>query len=408
MELTDLIQTFLGEEKTSKLVPGRILAVDDDEGNLVVMEELLSEKYDVAITTSPDKALELATSTEFDMVLSDQRMPGITGVELLRKVRDAYPQTVRVIISAYADSKAMLQAINVGEVYRFIMKPWEADDVLAVVRQGLEYRLSMLVIVRLVQELHGKNVDLVKTLEELRQTQEKLLHSAKLATVGQLTSSIVREMKNHVTGVKLLADSVGPVNLPPELAEYVKLGVTSAQSLFELVSGINAFATRDEWKLKRSRVPFNSVLEEALSVVRLDSRTGQVLVKLVPGDGVGSAVVDAEKVRQVVVNLVRNGLDATSAGGRIEVVSGVENDGRLFFEVRDDGEGMTEEVAQHAFDPFFTTRKDALGLGLEVCRRVVEAHGGEVKLSSAPGRGTAVHVALPIEPGCENNRGGVS
>lgn len=398
MEIATLIRTFLGEDTISELVPGRILAVDDDEGNLVVLEEFLCDDYDIVTTTSPAEALQLVRSGEFDMVISDQRMPDITGVELLREVRKLHPDTIRIIISAYSDAKAMLDAINVGEVYRFILKPWDPDQVEAVVREGLDYRLQRLVIQRLVNELHKKNLDLEAAMKTLRTTQDRLLQTAKLATVGQLTSSIVRELKNHVTGVKLLADAVEKADVPAEFSEFVQLGVASAETLFELIGGLNAFAHKDRWKLKRNSCDLNKLVETGLRVAHLDERAGQRNITLVAEPGLPGAIIDGEKVRQVVVNLVLNALDATGAGGRVEITTFSADARTVSFRVRDNGAGMSPEVLEQLKGPFVSAREEGLGLGLQVCRRVVEAHGGKMDILSAPDQGTAVTIELPTEP----------
>lgn len=397
MDLMKLVHAHLGEDIARKLVPGKVLAVDDDGGNLVILDALLSDSYTVTTTLSPKEALKLVETQEFDMVLSDQRMPEMTGVELLKLVRERHPYTVRVIVSAYSDARAILQAINEGEVYRFILKPWEPEDVLGVVRQGLEYRLSMLSIRRLGEELHKRNVKLVDTLDELRRTQQKLLESAKLATVGQLTGSIIRELKNHVTGVKMLADMTKDMEVPPALAEYIRVGADSAQSLFDLVGGLGSFAASGEWRLRRSRSTLNLVAEEALRVARLDPRCASVLPKLELDPALPLVPMDAEKMRQVVVNLLLNALDATPAGGRIVLSTyrGAQN--KVGVRVEDSGRGIPPELLDRVGDPFVSTREDALGLGLAVCRNVAEAHGGKIEIASAPGKGTRVSVELPAE-----------
>jgi signal transduction histidine kinase len=405
MELASLIRTFLGEKTISELVPGRILAVDDDEGNLVVLEEFLIDDYEIVTTTSPAEALELVRTSDFDMVISDQRMPGITGVELLREVRKLHPDTIRIIISAYSDAKAMLDAINVGEVYRFILKPWDPDQVETVVRKGLEYRLQRLVIQRLVDELHAKNLDLEEAMASLRATQDRLLQTAKLATVGQLTSSIVRELKNHVTGVKLLADAVEKADVPQEFAEFVELGVASAETLFELIGGLNSFANKDSWKLKRNNHNLNELVSTGLRVALLDERANQRTIEFMPAAEMASGILDGEKVRQVVVNLVLNALDATEVGSRIEVSTTSSGTGSVSFRVKDDGAGIPTELLNQLQGPFVTGREDGLGLGLQVCRRVVEAHGGTMDILSAPDEGTAVTVDLPTEPGLADESG---
>ncbi len=398
MDILQLIENNLGSDVTKRLVPGKILAVDDDEGNLVVLEDLLIDDYEVVTTTSPHEAMKLVDSTEFDMVISDQRMPGITGVELLSRVRETHPDTVRMIISAYSDAKAILQAINEGQVYRFILKPWDPEEVDTVVKQGLEHRLHVLAIKTLVTELAGKNVRLEEALEQLHLTQEKLLHSAKLATVGQLTASIVHELKNHITGVRLLTEIVDEAQVPEELADYARMGHDSAKALFDMINGINSFARKDAWKLKRGRTTVQELLDDTLSIVKTDARTRMRELTLGASEGVPALVLDSDKMRQVLVNLVRNALDATDQDGRVELSAFALNESTVAFKVADNGSGITPEQLESICDPFFTTKDNGLGLGLEICRQIVEAHGGQLKIDSTVGQGTDVVVALPVRP----------
>lgn len=397
MGINRLIESYLGKETVKSLVKGRILAVDDDDGNLAVLEELLMDDYEITVTDSPKEALALASDGEYDMVISDQRMPGITGVELLKRIRESHPDTVRIIISAYSDASAILAAINEGQVYRFILKPWSPEEVETVVRQGLEHRLHVLAIRRLVGDLAERNESLSRAIAQLQATQVKLLHSAKLATVGQLTASIVHELKNHITGVRLLTEIVKESVVPEEFAEYVQTGHDSAQALFDLISGINAFARKDDLTLKRRRCDAEELLRSALSIVRSDRRAKQRNLTFDVTPGLPPVVLDPDKLRQVVVNLLRNALDATEAGANIRLSLESVVPGNVQIQVRDDGTGIEDEALEQVFTPFFTTKENGLGLGLEICRNIVEAHGGRLSLESTLGQGTTVTVALPVQ-----------
>lgn len=341
--------------------------------------------------------MALASDGEYDMVISDQRMPGITGVELLKRIRESHPDTVRIIISAYSDASAILAAINEGQVYRFILKPWSPEEVETVVRQGLEHRLHVLAIRRLVGDLAERNESLSRAIAQLQATQVKLLHSAKLATVGQLTASIVHELKNHITGVRLLTEIVKESVVPEEFAEYVQTGHDSAQALFDLISGINAFARKDDLTLKRRRCDAEELLRSALSIVRSDRRAKQRNLTFDVTPGLPPVVLDPDKLRQVVVNLLRNALDATEAGANIRLSLESVVPGNVQIQVRDDGTGIEDEALEQVFTPFFTTKENGLGLGLEICRNIVEAHGGRLSLESTLGQGTTVTVALPVQ-----------
>ncbi len=107
--------------------------------------------------------------------------------------------------------------------------------------------------------------------------------------------------------------------------------------------------------------------------------------------------LDAERLEQVILNLVRNAVEAMPAGGTVRL-STRARDGGAELAVSDDGPGMSEEVVERAFEAFYTTKSKGSGLGLAVCRQIVLAHGGEVRLDTAPGEGTTFTIYLPGAP----------
>ncbi len=108
---------------------GRVLYVDDEEINLINFRETLCDEFEIFTAASGPEALALLEREgEMALVVSDQRMPGMSGIELLVKVRDAYPNTIRMIISAYTEVHELIEAINQAEVYRYFVKPWKEDS----------------------------------------------------------------------------------------------------------------------------------------------------------------------------------------------------------------------------------------------------------------------------------------
>ena len=116
----------------------KVLFVDDDPANLVVCEAACGDDFEVVTASSAEAALELMRTEEVGVIVADQRMPGTTGVELLERVRVEYPDTVRVLITAYSDIQAAIAAINRGRIFRYINKPWDDGELQMTVRQGLE------------------------------------------------------------------------------------------------------------------------------------------------------------------------------------------------------------------------------------------------------------------------------
>jgi serine/threonine-protein kinase len=115
----------------------RVLFVDDDERVLNALRALFREPFDVITAESGPAALELLKANPVQIVVSDQRMPGMTGVELLREVKKAMPRTVRILLTGYSDLAAMVGSINEGEVFRFVKKPWDNEEILEVMMEAM-------------------------------------------------------------------------------------------------------------------------------------------------------------------------------------------------------------------------------------------------------------------------------
>jgi len=119
--------------------PGRILVVDDEESVLIILGEVLRFKgYEVAEATNGKRALEIAEKTSFSAILCDQRMPGMTGLELLAKLRELQPNASRILLTGVVDLAVILEAINKGEIYRFLVKPWMREDLLVAIQNGVQ------------------------------------------------------------------------------------------------------------------------------------------------------------------------------------------------------------------------------------------------------------------------------
>lgn len=115
----------------------RLLCVDDEPLVLNALMRLFRQHYEVGIATSGAQALQLMSTLPFDVVISDQRMPGMNGVELLGRIREQHPRTMRILLTGYADLQATLDAVNRGEVYRYVTKPWDNDQLRLVVQQAM-------------------------------------------------------------------------------------------------------------------------------------------------------------------------------------------------------------------------------------------------------------------------------
>ncbi len=117
-----------------------LLLVDDDTEVLLLLEDLFSSRgYQITTASNPLKALEILDDTEPDLVIADYQMPDLNGIELLKDVREKLPETMRILLTAHGDLKVAIEAINVADVYKFISKPWDNNDLLITVQRALEH-----------------------------------------------------------------------------------------------------------------------------------------------------------------------------------------------------------------------------------------------------------------------------
>lgn len=117
----------------------KILIVDDEPANLRALERLFREHYEVLTAVSGAEALEVLGKHDVALLITDQRMPGMTGIKLLKKTVTLRPRMVRIILTGYTDVDALVEAINCGEVYRYVTKPWSNEELRITVKRALEH-----------------------------------------------------------------------------------------------------------------------------------------------------------------------------------------------------------------------------------------------------------------------------
>lgn len=210
-----------------------------------------------------------------------------------------------------------------------------------------------------------------------------------------MLSGIAHEVRNPLGGIALFAGMLREeLDDDPEQREMVERIERELDLLGRVVNDFLAYARRMPPQLET--LALDQLIEEVVQVVRADAEAGSVALdsRTEPTSVLG----DAEQLRRVLLNLLRNGVQACSAGGRVEV--SCSPDGGPHAEIVDDGCGIPDELREEVFRPFFTTREKGTGLGLALSRKIVDEHGGELSIDSEPGRGTTVRLQLqPARPG---------
>ena len=164
-----LVEVDTGDAILSSNTNPKILIVDDEEAILETLTFTFMDDYEVLTTPDPQAALALLEANQpVAVVITDQRMPGMTGVELLKRVYERFPETVRIILTGFADSEATIRAINDGHIYGYVNKPWEPDELKSMVRRAVELHRLTVENRRLVEDLRHANFFLGAVMDRLR------------------------------------------------------------------------------------------------------------------------------------------------------------------------------------------------------------------------------------------------
>lgn len=229
-------------------------------------------------------------------------------------------------------------------------------------------------------------------LRRLEESQAQMARQVRLAGIGELAAAISHELRNPLgviaNALYLIRNRLQELG-DPRLLGPVDLAEREVRSATRIVSELLDFAR----SRPHSPIPVlvTQLVEDAVAVVPAPAGVG--LSQSVEPDLV--ALVDPDPLRQVLVNLITNAYEACEEGDRVTVSGRAGPDGRVELEITDTGAGMGPETAQRAFEPFFTGKAHGTGLGLAVVRRIIDTHGGDIRIDSEIGRGTTVTIELP-------------
>jgi PAS domain S-box-containing protein len=245
----------------------------------------------------------------------------------------------------------------------------------------------------------GSFVDLRERLKmerALRDTQEQLLQSEKLAAMGRLTSQIAHELNNPLYGImntlELLKTEIPADNKRRKILE---MALSETVRLSDLLRKMLSFSKPDQEE--RHPVDINSVLDEILLLHEKQLRENDINVVVTFAEGLGLVKASKNQLRQVFLNMVANARDAMPGGGTLSVVTSGDA-AKVYVEIVDTGTGIRKEHLDKIFDSFFTTKGEVkgVGLGLSVCYGFIEDHGGDIEVKSQVGQGTTFTISLPV------------
>ena len=379
-----------------------LLVVDDEPDLVQSVQDLLRFDYRVLGATRPSEGLQLIERERVHIVMSDQRMPEMTGVELLRRVKQTQPEAVRLLFTAYADLGAVIDAINEGNVYRYISKPWEVEELKATLRQAYDYYQLQEERRNLLKEVQAKNAQLEAANAELRRADELKKAFIKVAS---------HELRTPLTILLGLSEQASRMTkAQPDVHKWTDRIHHAGLRLHDRVDQMVKLllAERFERPLQRQEVEIAPLIRAAAEEVSQFAQMRELKMEVTIPDDLGTLSIEPDKIHDSLVQLLMNAVKFTPNRGTIRVSATRPAEGPLRISVSDTGMGIEPENLSRIFEPFFTRfdvsrhssgvfeyDKRGLGLGLSVAKAFVEMHGGKLTVESAIGKGTTFTMELP-------------
>lgn len=406
----------------------RILIVDDEEIVQNLFASFLSDQYICETAASCDEALAHLAHNTYGLVLSDIQMPGRNGVELLREIRQHYPDTAVIMVSGVGRPQRIRDTLQTGAV-DYLTKPCELEVLGLSVERALERRQLMLMARRYRADLEQQNLVLAARKAQLEELQAQIVLSEKMAGLGRLVAGIAHELNNpagfiygnmdlicrnvgrlelilsiyervslpaaEATELNLAKKEIGYEALLPELRSMISDCAEGAERIRDIVKNLRLFSRLDQAEFKKI-----DLHESIDSTIRLLSRYyGAGRIRLVKEYG-HLPLVDcyAGQLSQVWTNLLVNAAQAIEGEGEVTISTRVKDESVLVT-IADTGCGIGPDELPKIFDPFFTTKPigEGTGLGLSITYGIIERHGGTTGVESVLGNGTSFYVSIPIE-----------
>ena len=249
-------------------------------------------------------------------------------------------------------------------------------------------------------EMHRLNTELAGKVAQLETTQDQLVQSEKLASIGEMAAAVAHGLRNPLASLRASAQLVQRHPASPSASEQLQSIVEEVDRLDRRITHLLTFSRPAPFHPLPERL--GAIVQGVLPAFAERLRSQQVTLTLDFAATLPDIPLDPMKMEQVLLELIGNALDAMPAGGQLSLAAheapGADQAPGLALEVRDTGRGICAEALLLVGQPFFTTRPEGTGLGLATARRFVEQHGGRLDLASVPGAGTTISIWLPAAP----------
>ena len=359
--------------------PYTVLVIDDEESMRDSCSLILAkEGFDTDSAENGERGLIKVRETLPDFVLIDLKMPGIGGLEVLDEVKIIHPDSIPIVITGYATVESAVEAMKRG-AYDFLPKPFTPEELRLIIRRGVERK-------KLQEEA-----------ESLRR-EKKLIEENFITMVShQLRSPLVAVAQYFEV---VLGGHLGDIG--PQLKEMIEKAKARLEGLLNLINDWLSIARMNGGQLVERLKPthLEPMLSKLVDFLQALTEENSIALRLAPPSGSDLALAEPETLEEVFSNLITNAIKYNIPKGSV-TISINEEPNAIVVDVRDTGVGIPQEHLPFIFDQFYQVDRSkrrgdkGSGLGLAIAKRIVEAHGGSIGVTSRVGEGSTFSVSLP-------------
>ena len=381
-----------------------ILVIDDELGPRMSIEMIFQKTHRVLPARGGEEGLKLLSEHEVDVVILDIRMPHISGIEVLEKIKETNPLIPIIMLTGYGTLATAQKAVRLG-AFDYISKPFDVHALKKVVSSALGKKQLDCRAQKNIEELSSLNNRLKEDLE----------NSIRLAELGKISASYIHELKNPLSGisgyVQLLAMQVQMERrrgnlFGKDFERFLTIVEREISRCCRLSNNFLSFSTSSNLEMVPANL--NELISESMEVLAPQRKVKGIAIHQELDSTLPDLICNPDLIKQVFLNIALNAIDTLGEGDSLTIISRTvirtEDNNNQTNEIqevlfKDNGPGISEEDMEHIFESYFSTKDKKngnSGLGLAISKQIIDKHGGEIAVTSELGEGATVRISLPI------------